>query len=108
VAKDLPIGSGEIESAHRYIAQQRLKRPGAWWRVKHAEYMFELRVTGRGATGTLTGPVSVKADGPRMAQISTDQPYHENPQGDCITLDRTPPAPNEVMSRVAFPHRGPI
>jgi hypothetical protein len=25
--KDLPISSGEIESAHRYIAQQRLKRP---------------------------------------------------------------------------------
>jgi hypothetical protein len=24
--KDLPISSGEIESAHRYIAQQRLKR----------------------------------------------------------------------------------
>src|ERR1700675_1052996 len=33
LANDLPIGSGEIESAHRYIAQQRLKRPGAWWRV---------------------------------------------------------------------------
>src|ERR1700689_4509883 len=31
LANDLPIGSGEIESAHRYIAQQRLKRPGAWW-----------------------------------------------------------------------------
>jgi hypothetical protein len=29
LANDLPIGSGEIESAHRYIAQQRLKRPGA-------------------------------------------------------------------------------
>jgi hypothetical protein len=28
LANDLPIGSGEIESAHRYIAQQRLKRPG--------------------------------------------------------------------------------
>ena len=33
LAKDLPIGSGEIESAHRYIAQQRLKLPGAWWRT---------------------------------------------------------------------------
>lgn len=30
LASDLPIGSGEIESAHRYIVQQRLKRPGAW------------------------------------------------------------------------------
>ncbi len=47
LAKDLPIGSGEIESAHRYIAQQRLKRPGAWWRMKHAEYMLALRITRR-------------------------------------------------------------
>lgn len=30
LARDLPIGSGEIESAHRYVVQQRLKRPGAW------------------------------------------------------------------------------
>jgi len=44
LANDLPIGSGEIESAHRYIAQQRLKRPGAWWRVDHAEYMLALRI----------------------------------------------------------------
>jgi hypothetical protein len=27
----LPIGSGEIESAHRYIPQKRLKIPGATW-----------------------------------------------------------------------------
>ena len=30
LANDLPIGSGEIESAHRYIVQKRLKLPGAW------------------------------------------------------------------------------
>ena len=47
LAKELPIGSGEIESAHRYIAQQRLKRPGAWWRVDHAEYMLALRINRR-------------------------------------------------------------
>jgi hypothetical protein len=47
LANDLPIGSGEIESAHRYIAQQRLKRPGAWWRVDHAEYMLALRINRR-------------------------------------------------------------
>jgi hypothetical protein len=47
LAHDLPIGSGEIESAHRYIAQQRLKRPGAWWRVEHAEYMLALRINRR-------------------------------------------------------------
>lgn len=45
LAADLPIGSGEIESAHRYVAQQRLKRPGAWWKAEHAGYMLALRVT---------------------------------------------------------------
>ena len=44
LARDLPIGSGEIESAHRYIVQQRLKRPGAWWRAANAEYMLALRL----------------------------------------------------------------
>ena len=44
LAAGLPVGSGEIESAHRYVAQQRLKRPGAWWKVEHAEYMLALRV----------------------------------------------------------------
>jgi hypothetical protein len=45
LAQELPIGSGEIESAHRYIAQLRLKLPGAWWLVEHAEYMIALRTT---------------------------------------------------------------
>jgi len=45
LAEGLPIGSGEIESAHRYVAQQRLKRPGAWWLVEHAEFMLALRIT---------------------------------------------------------------
>jgi hypothetical protein len=44
LADGLPIGSGEIESAHRYVAQQRLKRPGAWWRVENAEHMLALRI----------------------------------------------------------------
>ena len=43
-ADGLPIGSGEIESAHRCVAQQRLKRSGAWWRVEHAEHMLALRI----------------------------------------------------------------
>jgi hypothetical protein len=47
LANDLPISSGEIESAHRYIVQQRLKRPGAWWRVENAEYMLALRINRR-------------------------------------------------------------
>jgi Uncharacterised protein family (UPF0236) len=41
---NLPIGSGEIESAHRYVIQQRLKRSGAWWSMGHAGAMLSLRV----------------------------------------------------------------
>jgi hypothetical protein len=44
LAEGLPIGSGEIESAHRYVAQKRLKLPGAWWLVAHAEHMLALRI----------------------------------------------------------------
>lgn len=42
--RGLPIGSGEIESAHRYIIQERLKRPGAWWSPAHLEMMLALRL----------------------------------------------------------------
>lgn len=44
IAAGLPIGSGEIESAHRYVVQQRLKLSGAWWSVDKAEKMLALRV----------------------------------------------------------------
>ena len=42
--KDLPIGSGEIESAHRYIFQKRLKIAGAWWKAENLAKMVALRV----------------------------------------------------------------
>lgn len=42
--KGLPVGSGEIESAHRYIVQSRLKIPGAWWKENNAQNMLSLRV----------------------------------------------------------------
>jgi hypothetical protein len=44
IERKLPIGSGEIESAHRYVVQQRMKRPGAWWRAHNAEHMLALRI----------------------------------------------------------------
>lgn len=44
IKRGLPIGSGEIESAHRYIVQQRMKRAGAWWRSHNAEHMLALRL----------------------------------------------------------------
>jgi Uncharacterised protein family (UPF0236) len=44
IDQGLPIGSGEIESAHRYLVQKRLKLPGAWWLAANAEHMLALRV----------------------------------------------------------------
>jgi hypothetical protein len=43
LSEDLPIGSGEIESAHRHLIQIRLKIPGAWWLEGMAENMLALR-----------------------------------------------------------------
>ena len=39
-----PIGSGEVESAHRYIPQERLKIPGACWHPRSLNPMLALRV----------------------------------------------------------------
>ena len=44
-AEGLPIGSGEIESGHRHVIQQRLKIAGAWWTLQNAEVMLRLRTT---------------------------------------------------------------
>ena len=43
IANDLPIGSGAIESAHRYIIQDRLELAGAWWTGENAHNMLALR-----------------------------------------------------------------
>lgn len=40
----LPIGSGEVESAHRTIPQKRMKLPGAWWHPDFVNPMLALRV----------------------------------------------------------------
>jgi len=40
----LPIGSGEIESAHRYVFQNRLKITGGWWKLENLKKMIALRV----------------------------------------------------------------
>jgi hypothetical protein len=44
IDNELPIGSGEIESAHRYILQKRLKIAGAWWKLDNAKHMIDLRI----------------------------------------------------------------
>jgi hypothetical protein len=43
-AAELEIGSGEIESAHRQVIRQRLKRAGSWWKEPNPEAMLGLRV----------------------------------------------------------------
>ncbi len=43
-ARGLNLGSGEIESGHRHVVQQRLKLAGSWWKESNAEKMLGLRV----------------------------------------------------------------
>ena len=38
-----PLGSGGIESAHKFICHARLKRSGAWWYVSNSNHMLALR-----------------------------------------------------------------
>ena len=42
--KGYPIGSGEIESAHKSIPQKRLKIPGASWHQDSINPMLALRI----------------------------------------------------------------
>ena len=44
IEKGLPLGSGEIESAHRYVIPHRLKLPGAWGKAANVEPRLALRV----------------------------------------------------------------
>ncbi len=44
IDNDLPIGSGKIESAHRYVVQKSLKIAEAWWLEHTARDMLALRV----------------------------------------------------------------
>jgi len=43
IKEGLPIGSGMIESGHRYVLQARLKLPGAWWKQENANAMAKIR-----------------------------------------------------------------
>ena len=43
IRKELPIGSGKIESGHRYVIQECMKISGVWWKVENADSMLALR-----------------------------------------------------------------
>ncbi len=42
--KGYPLGSGEVESAHRSVPQKRLKLPGACWHPDSINPMLSLRI----------------------------------------------------------------
>lgn len=42
IEKELPIGSGKIESANSYVIQKRMKIAGAWWKVENINKMLSL------------------------------------------------------------------
>jgi hypothetical protein len=41
---ELPIGSGEVESGHGHVIQDRLKLSGCWWKETNAAAILNLRV----------------------------------------------------------------
>jgi Uncharacterised protein family (UPF0236). len=44
LARQLPIGSGLIESGHKHVLQARLKKPGSAWLPQNAHAIAQLRV----------------------------------------------------------------
>lgn len=44
IARELPIGSGLIESAHKHVLQARLKKAGSAWLPENADAIAHLRV----------------------------------------------------------------
>jgi hypothetical protein len=48
-ARGLPIGSGTVESGHRHVYQERMKRAGQHWDLEHARRMVLLRTAAKTA-----------------------------------------------------------
>jgi hypothetical protein len=44
LARELPIGSGLIESGHKHVLQARLKKPGSAWLPHNAHALAQLRI----------------------------------------------------------------
>ena len=43
ITAGLPIGTGEVESGHRWLIQKRIKLSGAWWAEQNLEKMLAIR-----------------------------------------------------------------
>jgi hypothetical protein len=76
--KLVPTGEGGAKGYLKWIGINRPDRFVALMARVAPKHVF--------ADGRPIGPRSAK---PARPQIRTDQPDHENPQRDCITLDRT-------------------
>ena len=63
LAAGLPIGSGEIESGHRYVFQDRLKIAGGWWKVEGGKLEKDDRSTGRACEQRLGRLLEQRASG---------------------------------------------
>ena len=64
-----PIGSGGIESAHRFIGHVRLKRSGAWWYRENSNAILALRCALY--NGTLERVFQLQQDNARSTQTLT-------------------------------------
>ena len=55
ISANLPIGSGEVESAHRYVIQERLKLADAWRHPANAQAMPICESGGSITAGSVMG-----------------------------------------------------
>ena len=77
IQRGLPIGSGEIESAHRYVIQERLKLPGAWWAPRNVEACWPYGSTAPTGNGLIIGRVSKSK--PHNQSISLAHHFESHP-----------------------------
>jgi hypothetical protein len=60
--KELPVGSGKVESTHRSLMQKRLKKPGTWWLKGNADKMADLRTLRGNGKWHLLWQVEINVD----------------------------------------------
>lgn len=66
-ARELPVGSGKVESTHRSLMQKRLKKAGTWWLKTHADKMADLRTLRGNGKWHLLWQAEFNGDGVKVA-----------------------------------------
>jgi hypothetical protein len=69
----LPIGSGGIESANKYISHVRLKRSGAWWQIPNGNNMLRLRCAMYNGTYDRVLQRYIESRHPRHSVLGTNE-----------------------------------